>query len=122
MTIRMLDIGPTKYLLLGWRRYIGAQQIDGRRPGPHKLAGHDGKLYPGPGEPHGIHQDRLQKRSLTLVESAQADRQHATRNAKRERQLSPQSQRQERVVSGADRSFLMELLGQRQLELSCKNV
>ena len=37
-------------------------------------------FYPGPDAQHSVQQDRLRKCSLAIVEPAQADTQHATRN------------------------------------------
>ena len=69
-------------------------------------------FYPGPDAQHSVQQDRLRKCSLAIVEPAQADTQHATRNKEKiTKKLSPKSYRQERLVSGVDRGFLTELLG-----------
>ena len=69
-------------------------------------------FYPGPDAQNSVQQDRLRKCSLAIVEPAQADTQHATRNKEKiTKKLSPKSYRQERLVSGVDRGFLTELLG-----------
>ena len=76
-------------------------------------------FYPGPDAQNSVQQDRLRKCSLAIVEPAQADTQHATRNKEKiTKKLSPKSYRQERLVSGVDRGFLTELLGRGQLKLA----